>query len=142
MTSSPWPSRIAIVVVAIVAFEAIGFALVALGTANLGYDFEAYLRAASRVLDGQPLYDLSVNVAGGFAIFLYPPPFGLAFTPFALVSRDFGLWQWEALLVGCLTLAIAQRGGGGLPGPGARSACSAVMTLTGTPSRCISPMVL
>ena len=107
MTSTSWVSRIAIVVVAIVAFEAIGLALVALGTANLGYDFEAYLRAASRVLDGAPLYDLSVNVAGGFAIFLYPPPFGLAFTPFALVSRDIGLWQWEALLVACLTIAIA-----------------------------------
>ena len=106
MTSSPWAKRIAIAVVAIVAFEAIGFALVALGTSNLGYDFEAYLRAASRVLSGAPLYDLSVNVAGGFAIFLYPPPFGLAFTPFALVSRDIALWQWEAILVGCLVAAI------------------------------------
>ncbi len=60
-----------------------------------------------RVLDGAPLYDLSVNVAGAFAIFLYPPPFGLAFTPFALVSREISLWQWEAVLVASLVTAIA-----------------------------------
>ena len=107
MTSSSWVSRIAIVIAAVVAFEAIGQAFVSLGVSNLGYDFEAYLRAASRVLHGAPLYDLSVNTAGGFAIFLYPPPFGLAFTPFALTARAIALWQWESLLVASLAVAIA-----------------------------------
>lgn len=107
MTTRSRASRIAIVVAAIVAFEVIGLALVSLGVKNLGYDFEAYLRAASRIRAGEPLYDLSVNVAGAFAIFLYPPPFGLAFAPFAFASRAFGLWQWESLLVASLVTSIA-----------------------------------
>ncbi len=95
--------RVALVVVALLAFEVIGLALVdAAASRTSGYDFQAYLQAASRVLDGAPLYDLSVDVAGGFAIFLYPPPFGLAFTPFALASRDVALWHGTAILVGSL----------------------------------------
>ena len=104
----------------------IGLALVRSDVKNLGYDFEAYLRAASRVLDGSPLYDLSVNVAGAFAIFLYPPPFGLAFTPFALVSRDVALWQWEAILVGSLVDGDRDPAGPGHGSAGSCSACSVI----------------
>ena len=81
--------------------------MIGTGVRNLGYDYEAYVRAASRILDGAPLYDLNVNVAGAFAIFLYPPPFGLAAIPFAAVAHDIGLWQWEALAIGSLVAAIA-----------------------------------
>ncbi|MFL5675181.1 MAG: glycosyltransferase family 87 protein [Chloroflexota bacterium] len=107
MTDISPAKRIGIVIAAIVAFELIGLAFVSLGVKNLGYDFEAYLRGASRILHGEPLYDVNVNVAGGFAIFLYPPPFGLAFAPFGLASRTFALWQWESLLVASLVTAIA-----------------------------------
>jgi alpha-1,2-mannosyltransferase len=64
-----------------------------------GYDFEAYRQAAERLLAGQPLYDPTVDVAGGFAIYLYPPPFALAFVPFALLPSDIALWAWTVLLV-------------------------------------------
>jgi alpha-1,2-mannosyltransferase len=65
-----------------------------------GYDFQAYRQAAERLLAGEPLYDPSVDVAGGFAIYLYPPPFAVAFVPFALLPPDAALWLWTALLVG------------------------------------------
>jgi Glycosyltransferase family 87 len=80
--------------------------LVVLATAGstLGYDFQAYVSAAHRALDGQPLYDPSVDVAGGFAIFLYPPPFALALIPFALLPADLALPLWTALLVAAFLL--------------------------------------
>jgi len=100
-------SRLALVIVAIVAFEAMGFAIVKLGVANLGYDWQAYYKAANRVLDGAPLYDLAVNVAGAFAIYLYPPPFALAVIPFAILPEPLGLWQWEAVAIGSIAVGIA-----------------------------------
>jgi len=64
----------------------------------LGYDFQAYVSAARRVLAGEPLYDTTVAVAGGFAIYLYPPPFALAFIPFALLPDGVGVAIWTTLL--------------------------------------------
>ncbi len=72
-----------------------------------GYDFHAYAQAAERLLAGQPLYDSTVDLAGGFAIFLYPPPFAIAFIPFALLGTSVGLWAWTALLTACAAGAIA-----------------------------------
>ncbi len=72
-----------------------------------GYDYEAYAQAARRLLDGRPLYDPTVDLAGGFAVFLYPPPFAIAFVPFALLGSVAGLWAWTALLVACVVGAIA-----------------------------------
>jgi hypothetical protein len=66
---------------------------------TLGYDFQAYRAAAERLLAGQPLYDPTVDVAGGFAIYLYPPPFAIALIPFALLPETVALWAWTALLV-------------------------------------------
>ncbi len=94
-------------VAALVSFEVFALLVIGTGVKNLGYDYEAYIGGASRILDGAPLYDLTVNVAGGFAIFLYPPPFGLAAIPFAAVPHQIGLWQWEALAIGSLVGAIA-----------------------------------
>ncbi len=82
-------------------------AVLASAGATLGYDFQAYVQAARRLLDGAPLYDRSVDLAGGFAIYLYPPPFALAFVPFALLPEMVGTWVWTALLVGCLLGAVA-----------------------------------
>ncbi len=73
---------------------------------TLGYDYEAYVRAAQRLLDGLPLYDVNVDVAGGFAIFLYPPPFAVAFVPFALMGAA-GVWVWTGFLIACVIGAIA-----------------------------------
>ena len=88
----------------------IGLALVLATGASagtLGYDFEAYAQAAQRLLEGRSLYDPTVDLAGGFAIFLYPPPFAIAFVPFALLGPAAGLGAWTALLVGCLVTAVA-----------------------------------
>jgi len=93
-------------IVAVLAFEAFGLAMT-LGVANLGYDYQAYLQAARRILDGAPLYDVSVNVAGDFAIYLYPPPFALTIIPFALLPDQTGLWQWEAVAIGAVVVGVA-----------------------------------
>ena len=82
-------------------------AVLAVAGETWGYDFQAYLGAAQRILDGEPLYDPSVDVAGGFAIFLYPPPFALAFVPFALLPEPMSLWLWTALLVAAFLAGTA-----------------------------------
>ena len=74
---------------------------------TLGYDYHAYANAAHRLLDGARLYDPSVSVAGGFAIYLYPPPFALAMISFALLPGDVGLWAWLAGLVAAFVLGVA-----------------------------------
>ena len=75
---------------------------------TLGYDFRAYLDASRRILDGLPLYDSSVDVAGGFAIYLYPPPFAIALIPLALVPGTLApMLAWEALCIAALVAGIA-----------------------------------
>lgn len=99
--------RAALPVVAVVVFVAFTGAILASAGPTLGYDYQAYLGAAQRALDGQPLYDSSVDVAGGFAIFLYPPPFALALVPFALLPEQTGLIAWEVLTVAAFLLGVA-----------------------------------
>jgi hypothetical protein len=67
---------------------------------TLGYDFEAYVGAAHRLVNGDRLYDSGVTAAGGFAIYLYPPPFALALTPLTLLPDAVARWAW-VLAVGC-----------------------------------------
>jgi hypothetical protein len=74
---------------------------------TLGYDYQAYVRAADRLLAGHPLYDLAVDVAGGFAIYLYPPPFALAVIPFAVLPDPIGTWAWLAVLGACFLAGTA-----------------------------------
>ena len=74
-------------------------AVLASAGATLGYDYQAYAHAAQRLLDGRPLYDANVDIAGGFAIYLYPPPFALAVVPFTLLPGSLGTWAWLCVLV-------------------------------------------
>lgn len=99
-------ARAALPVLAVLGFAALTGAILASAGGTWGYDYQAYVQAAQRWLDGQPLYDPSVDLAGGFAIYLYPPPFALAFVPFALLGGSAGLYAWTALLVGCVVAAI------------------------------------
>jgi hypothetical protein len=100
-------ARTALPVVAIVAFAIAVAAIVWSAGATLGYDFHAYDGAAQRLLDGQRLYDPAIDVAGGFAIYLYPPPFALAIVPLALIGGQAAVWIWTALLVAAFLIGIA-----------------------------------
>ena len=82
-------------------------AILAVAGSTLGYDFRAYEAAADRLLAGQPLYDPSVAVAGGFAIYLYPPPFAVAMVPFALLPEPVGLAAWLGVLLGTFLAGVA-----------------------------------
>ena len=99
--------RTALPITAIIAFVATTGAVLASAGSTLGYDYQAYVGAAGRFLDGLPLYDQAVDVAGGFAIFLYPPPFAIALIPFAALSEQAGIWAWEALVIGSFLLGVA-----------------------------------
>ena len=74
-------------------------AVLASAGATLGYDASAYLLASERIRAGQPLYDPTVNVALGFGVFLYPPPFALALLPFTFLPAPLRLWAWLATIV-------------------------------------------
>jgi alpha-1,2-mannosyltransferase len=82
-------------------------AVLASAGATLGYDYQAYAHAAQRLLDSQPLYDPKVDVAGGFAIYLYPPPFALAVVPFALLPNSAGTWVWLGALIAAFLVGTA-----------------------------------
>jgi hypothetical protein len=99
--------RAALPIVAIVVFLACVGAVLATAGTTLGYDYQAYLGAAERALAGSPLYDPTIDVAGGFAIFLYPPPFALALVPFALLPESVGLVVWEGLAIGAFLVGVA-----------------------------------
>jgi Glycosyltransferase family 87 len=75
--------------------------------ATLGYDYEAYAHAARALLDGRVLYDPTVDVAGGFAVYLYPPPFAIAVVPFTLLSGSMGTWAWLGTLVAAFLAGTA-----------------------------------
>jgi hypothetical protein len=100
-------ARVALPVAAVVVFGAGLAAILAAAGPTLGYDFQAYLQAARRLLEGQPLYDPGVDLAGGFAVFLYPPPFALAFVPFGLLPDGLALAAWLALLGAAFLAGVA-----------------------------------
>ena len=74
---------------------------------TLGYDFEAYRAAAHRILSGERLYDPSVSVAGGSAIYLYPPPFALALAPLLALPDDLARAVWFLAMAICLPAGAA-----------------------------------
>ena len=74
---------------------------------TLGYDFEAYREAAHRILSGERLYDPSVSVAGGYAIYLYPPPFALAMAPLLALPDDLARAVWFLAMAICLPAGAA-----------------------------------
>jgi alpha-1,2-mannosyltransferase len=96
----------ALPVVAIVAFVGVTVAVAVSAGSLLGYDFQAYVHAADRLLAGERLYDPAVAVAGGFAIYLYPPPFAVAFIPFALLPEGLGVAAWTVLLAAAVVAAV------------------------------------
>ena len=100
-------ARAALPVLAIGVFGLTTVAILSSAHGTWGYDYQAYAHAAQRLLDGKPLYDPTVDLAGGFAIFLYPPPFAVALVPFVLLGDPAGLVAWTALLIGCVVAAIA-----------------------------------
>jgi glycosyl transferase family 87 len=99
--------RTALPVIAVVVFASMTLAILATAGSTWGYDYQAYAQAAQRLLGGQRLYEPGVALAGGFAIYLYPPPFALAFVPFAWLGDPLGLYAWTAVLIGCTVVAIA-----------------------------------
>jgi alpha-1,2-mannosyltransferase len=94
-------------VVAVGVFMLVIGAILTSAGSTLGYDMYAYLHAAQRLLAGQPLYDRTVDVAGAFAIYLYPPPFALLAIPLVPLTAAFGPWPWIALLAGCFVAGVA-----------------------------------
>jgi alpha-1,2-mannosyltransferase len=94
-------------VLAIVAFVVTTAAIIISAGTTLGYDFHAYEGAARRLIDGDRLYDPAVDVAGGFAIYLYPPPFALAIIPLAAVGGQAAVWAWTGLLVLAFLAGVA-----------------------------------
>lgn len=83
--------------------------LAVLGSAGdtLGYDAKAYIAAGHRLLNGEPLYDPSLVVAGPFGLYLYPPPVALAFVPLALLPETVAVGAWLAILAGAFLLGVA-----------------------------------
>ena len=101
--------RAALPIVAVLVFVVVSAGSLWAGAlaGTLGYDFLAYQHAANRVVSGLPLYDPGIQQAGGFGLFLYPPPFALALIPFALAPDQLGLWLWEALAVAAFVAGVA-----------------------------------
>jgi hypothetical protein len=88
----------ALPIVAVLVFVAAVVAIAGAAGSTLGYDYQAYVQAANRLLAGQPLYDPGVDVAGPFAIYLYPPPFAIAMLPFTFLPAGAGPSVWTATL--------------------------------------------
>jgi hypothetical protein len=84
----------------------VGLVLVSAGS-TLGYDYAAYAAAAQRLVHGQPLYDTSVNVSGGFLFFYYPPPFVLMALPFALLPAAAEPEVWIAAMAAAFLAGTA-----------------------------------
>jgi alpha-1,2-mannosyltransferase len=101
----PARRRLALMAIAIAALATAAI-LVSAGD-TLGYDYQAYVRAAHRILDGQPLYDPAVDLAGAFAVYLYPPPFAVAMVPFTLLPDVVGQWLWIGLLIAAFVVGVA-----------------------------------
>ena len=97
----------ALPVVALVSAVLVPALILAVAGDTLGYDFHAYYAAATRVLNGQPAYDLTTTVAGPYGLFLYPPTFLPLAIPFALLPVGVATWAWTALLAGATLAAIA-----------------------------------
>lgn len=96
----------ALPVVAILSFVfGIGATLSVAGE-TLGYDFLAYHQAAVRLLDGQPLYDMSFTETGGFGLFYYPPTFAPLLAPFGLLSPSTATWLWIAISLAVFLIGV------------------------------------
>jgi hypothetical protein len=84
--------------VACLVFVAAVLAIATAAGSTLGYDYQAYVQAAARLLAGQPLYDANANTSGAFGLYQYPPPFALAMIPFTWLPSGTGVAVWTAVL--------------------------------------------
>jgi hypothetical protein len=99
--------RRALPVAAIVVFVSmLGLTLSVAGD-TLGFDFLCYHAAVVRLLDGQPLYDMSFQSAGPFGLFYYPPTFLPILLPFGFLDAATATWAWIGLSVVALLAGIA-----------------------------------
>ena len=100
-------ARTALPVVAIVSFVFGVAATLGFAGRTLGFDFLAYHQAAARLLDGQPLYDMSYTETGGFGLFYYPPTFAPLLVPFGLLTATTATWTWIAMSLAVFLLGVA-----------------------------------
>jgi hypothetical protein len=106
----PAPARLgraALPIVAVVVFVVALGATVAAAGSTLGFDFLAYHQAASRLLAGQRLYDMSFQTSGGFGLFYYPPTFAPLILLFGLLPATTAVWTWTAILIGSFAVGVA-----------------------------------
>ena len=101
-------ARAALPIVAVLVFVVVSAGSLWAGVfaGTLGYDFLAYQHAANRVVSGLPLYDPGIQQAGGFGLFLYPPPFVLLILPFASLDPSVGTWIWTGLLLAAFVAGV------------------------------------
>lgn len=99
--------RTALPIVAVLLFVLGVGATLAVAGGTLGFDFLAYHRAAVRVLEAQPLYDLSFQATGGFGLFYYPPMFAPLILPFGLLPETTAIWVWMVVLVASFLAGVA-----------------------------------
>ena len=100
-------ARTALPILAVLSLAAGVGAAVAFAGQTLGHDFLAYHRAIQRLVSGDPLYDMSFTVAGGFGLFFYPPTFAPMILPFAYLSEQVAIWAWIVLSVIAFLIGVA-----------------------------------
>ncbi len=101
--------RTALPIVALLVFATVvGLTIrAAIAADTLGYDFLAYHQAAVRLLNGEPLYDMSYATTGGFGLFYYPPTFAPLILPLGLLSATTAVYLWTAGLVASFAVGTA-----------------------------------
>jgi Glycosyltransferase family 87 len=97
----------ALPVVAVAVFAGFLAFTIAIAGDTLGFDFLAYHAAASRVLNGQPPYDLSFDAVGGFGLFFYPPAFLPLVLPLGGLDASVATWAWTAILISAFAVGVA-----------------------------------
>jgi Glycosyltransferase family 87 len=99
--------RTTLPILAIIVFGGSLAATLAVAGDTLGFDFLAYRAAAARLLDGQPVYDMSYTQTGGFGLFYYPPTFVPLILPLGLLSAQTATWVWIAGSIIAFALGVA-----------------------------------
>lgn len=100
-------ARAALPIVAILSFAGGLAATLAFAGRTLGFDFLAYHAAAARLLDGQPLYDMSYTETGGFGLFYYPPTFAPLVLPFGALEPTTAILLWIAISLAVFIVGVA-----------------------------------
>ncbi len=106
-------ARTALPILAALSFAGGVAATLAVAGDTLGHDFLAYHLAIERLAAGEPVYDMSFTIAGGFGLFFYPPTFVPLLLPFALLDAQTAIWAWiglslVAFLIGVAILPVAR----------------------------------